>query len=122
MASPMACGGLHRQSTSGATMSESVICAVIDTQRRRLIVGIGELAVSSDRESVVITHALGSCVAVCVWDEVAGVAGLVHLLLPHSSINPQRAGAQPAAFADTGIPLLFRTAYQHGLQKGRCQV
>ena len=32
------------------------------------------------------------------------------------------AEAQPAAFADTGIPLLFRTAYEYGVDKKRCQV
>jgi chemotaxis protein CheD len=88
----------------------------------RIIVGIGELAVSNDPEAVVVTHALGSCVAVCLWDEHAGVAGLIHVLLPDSRINPERAQTQPAAFADTGIPLLFHEAYRYGVQKQRCQV
>jgi chemotaxis protein CheD len=89
---------------------------------QRLIVGIGELAVSSNGEAVIVTHALGSCVAVCVWDPVVGVGGLIHVLLPDSRINPSRAAQQPAAFADTGIPLLFHTAYQYGLDKKRCRV
>jgi len=90
--------------------------------KRRLIVGIGEYAVSNDQTSVIVTHALGSCVAVCLWDPDARVAGLIHVLLPDSRINLERAQAQPAAFADTGIPLLFRTAYDYGVQKKRCQV
>ena len=69
-----------------------------------------------------MTHALGSCVAVCVWDPSAKVAALLHVLLPDSRINPKRAEVQPAAFADTGIPLLFRTAYERGAQKSRCRV
>jgi chemotaxis protein CheD len=89
---------------------------------RRFVVGIGEFAVSNDRESLIVTHALGSCVAICLWDPIAGVAGLVHVLLPDSRINPPRAQQQPAAFADTGIPLLFRTAYQYGVDKARCVV
>ncbi len=88
----------------------------------RLVVGIGELAVSNRPGDVIVTHALGSCVAVCLWDPTAGVAGLLHFLLPDSRINPQRAAEQPAAFADTGIPLLFQTAYAHGLHKNRCIV
>jgi chemotaxis protein CheD len=59
---------------------------------------------------------------VCLWDEQAGVAGLIHVLLPDSRINPERAQAQPAAFADTGIPLFFREAYRQGAQKQRCRV
>lgn len=90
--------------------------------KRRIVVGIGEFAVCNDKQSVIITHALGSCVAVSLWDPEAGVAGLIHVLLPDSKINPTRAAAQPAAFADTGIPLLFRSAYEMGVQKKRCQV
>jgi chemotaxis protein CheD len=90
--------------------------------QRRIVVGIGEFAVSNDSASAILTHALGSCVAVCLWDPAARVAGLLHVLLPDSRINPARAGVQPAAFADTGIPLLFRTAYEYGVDKRRCQV
>jgi chemotaxis protein CheD len=95
---------------------------MVEAPRRRIVVGIGEFAVSNDGDSVMITHALGSCIAVCLWDSTAKVAGLLHLLLPSSDINPARAETQPAAFANTGIPLLFRTAYQYGLDKKRCEV
>ena len=40
----------------------------------RLVVGIGELAVSQTPDDVIVTHALGSCIAVCVWDPAARVA------------------------------------------------
>jgi chemotaxis protein CheD len=86
---------------------------------RRRIVGIGELVVSNARDDVIVTHALGSCVAVCLFDPVAGVAAMLHFLLPEARINPDRARVQPAAFADTGIPLLFHQAYELGLQKRR---
>ena len=69
-----------------------------------------------------MTHALGSCVAVCLWDPVSRVGGMLHFLLPESSINPERAREQPATFADTGIPLLFQTAYGAALSKTRCRV
>jgi chemotaxis protein CheD len=88
----------------------------------RLIVGIGELAVASGAETTIVTHALGSCIAVCLWDPDARVAGMLHFLLPDSRLNPERARQQPGAFADTGIPLLFQTAYRHGADKKRCRV
>ena len=89
---------------------------------RRLVVGIGELAVSDHADEVIVTHALGSCIAVCIFDPVAAVAAMLHFLLPDSRINEERARLQPAAFADTGIPLLFQTAYQYGLDKKRAVV
>jgi len=89
---------------------------------RRLTVGIGELAVSDRPGDVIVTHALGSCVAVCLWDPDRQVAGMIHVLLPEARINPQRAAEQPAAFADAGIPLLFQAAYKLGAVKGRLRV
>ena len=85
----------------------------------RLVVGIGEFAIATRADQSIVTHALGSCIAVCLFDPVAGVAAMLHFLLPESSINPERARTQPGSFADTGIPLLFQTAYQYGLEKKR---
>jgi chemotaxis protein CheD len=89
---------------------------------RRVLVGIGEIAVSDDPDEVIVTHALGSCIAVCLFDPVARVAAMLHFLLPEAQINADRARAQPAAFADTGIPLLFQSAYKYGLDKKRAIV
>ena len=41
----------------------------------RLVVGIGELAVSSSPDDIIVTHALGSCIAVCLWDPAARLLG-----------------------------------------------
>ena len=92
------------------------------TISRRLVIGIGEFAVSNRPGDVIVTHALGSCIAVCIHDPRAGVAGMLHFLLPESTINPERARQQPGVFADTGIPLLFEAAYPYGLNKKRAIV
>jgi len=88
----------------------------------RVVIGIGEFAVTTALDVEIVTHALGSCVAVCLWDPVTHVAGMLHFLLPDSAINLQRAMGQPAAFADSGIPLLFQAAYQLGATKATCRV
>ena len=88
----------------------------------RRVVGIGEFAVSNEAADTVVTHALGSCIAVCIWDKTAIVGGLLHFLLPEANINPGRARTQPATFANTGLPLLFQAAYALGLDKKRCRV
>jgi chemotaxis protein CheD len=88
----------------------------------RLIIGIGELAISNIVHTRITTHAVGSCIAVCVFDPVVHVGGMLHFLLPEARINPERAATHPAVFADTGIPLLFQKAYRHGLVKQRAIV
>src|SRR5262245_28934477 len=47
---------------------------------------------------------------------------MLHFMLPEARLNSDRARLQPAAFADTGIALLFRSAYELGAQKQRCLV
>ncbi|MDE3154268.1 MAG: chemotaxis protein CheD [Acidobacteriota bacterium] len=92
------------------------------TGGRRLVVGIGELAVSDSPGDVIVTHALGSCIAVCLWDPASQVGGLLHFLLPDSRINGARAAAQPATFADLGIPRLLEAVTARGWRKTRAQV
>lgn len=75
---------------------------------QRVVVGVGEMSVSNNPSITLSTYALGSCVAVVVYDPVAKAAGLLHMMLPDSKISPDKAIAQPAMFADTGLPLLFR--------------
>jgi chemotaxis protein CheD len=85
-------------------------------------VGVGDCRVSNAAESVLTTYALGSCIAVAIHDPVASVGGLLHFMLPESSVNPAKAGQQPFMFADTGIPLLFHAAYDLGAEKRRMVV
>jgi chemotaxis protein CheD len=79
-----------------------------------LIVGIGDCKVSNDPSDVLVTHALGSCIAVLLYDPIARVAGLLHFMLPESSLDPEKAGRLPFVYADTGIPLLIQNACQLG--------
>jgi chemotaxis protein CheD len=86
---------------------------------QKVVVGVGDLAVSNDPSVVLTTYSLGSCIGVTIYDAVARVGGLLHIMLPDSSINPARAAHQPAMFADTGVPALFRIAYQMKADKHR---
>ncbi|MEA1914542.1 MAG: chemotaxis protein CheD, partial [Campylobacterota bacterium] len=45
----------------------------------------GEFAVGADTESIAFKTLLGSCVAIMFYDDNAGVKGMNHFLLPHSS-------------------------------------
>lgn len=70
-------------------------------------VGIGELAVSNNPEDHIKTFGLGSCVAIVVLDPKARAVGLIHIALPDSSINLDKAKKLPGYFADTAIPHLL---------------
>lgn len=84
-----------------------------------LTVGISDCKLSRDEDALLATHALGSCIALTIHDPVARVAGLLHFMLPDSSIDRERAQVRPYMFADTGVPLLFRASYELGAVKQR---
>jgi len=86
------------------------------------VVDIADLRVSNDPCTDLVTYSLGSCVGVTIWDPEVCVGGMVHYMLPESSISPEKAKTNPAMFADTSIPALFRAAYALGAVKQRLQV
>jgi len=87
-----------------------------------LVVGIGDCKVSNDPSDLLVTHALGSCIGVLVYDMSAKVAGLLHYMLPEASIDAEKARRLPYTFADTGIPLLLESVYRLGAAKSRLVV
>lgn len=88
----------------------------------RQIVGVADMKVSSSPEESVITYSLGSCIGLVIYDPIVRVGGILHYMLPESSIDKQKAAAKPFMFADTGIPRLFKTAYQFGAKKQRMNI
>jgi chemotaxis protein CheD len=81
------------------------------------IIGVADMAVSNREEETLITYSLGSCIAVIIFDPVVKVGGMLHFMLPESSIDPEKGRKKPAMFADTGIPSLFKQSYQLGATK-----
>jgi len=82
--------------------------------QERLVVGVGEMAVSNKDNITLSTYALGSCVGLVIYDKAHRVGGLIHIMLPESRLSPERAGSHPAMFADTGIPRFIESLYGLG--------
>ncbi len=83
-------------------------------------VKIADLAVLKD-EGVLITIGLGSCVGIALYDGIARVAGLAHVLLSDSSQFSHKVNTDinPAKFADTAIPNLIQLMEDQGAKKAR---
>ncbi len=75
---------------------------------QRVVVGVGDLAVSNNPQMILSTYALGSCIGLVAYDTFAKAGGILHLMLPESTISPEKAVKQPAMFADSGLPLFFK--------------
>ena len=86
----------------------------------QIVVGVSDFEISKNVQDMIVTYALGSCIAVVVYDPRAKVGGMLHFMLAESSIDKKKAmDNNPAMFADTGIPLLFKSCYQMGAEKKR---
>jgi chemotaxis protein CheD len=88
----------------------------------QVVVGVADMKVSSQQGEVLVTHALGSCIGVAIYDPTAKVGGILHFMLPDSTLDRGKAQEHPHMFADTGLPLLFRECYRLGAQKSRLRV
>jgi chemotaxis protein CheD len=86
------------------------------------IVSVADLKVSSRRGDAIITHALGSCLGITAHDPVARVGGLLHAMLPDSSVDPGKALEHPCMFVDAGVLRLFEECLKAGAEKSRVMV
>jgi chemotaxis protein CheD len=90
--------------------------------RKNSVVGMGDMATCNDTSAQLITYSLGSCVGVTIYDPVARVGGMLHAMLPDSSISAERAASRPHMFVDTGLPAVFHAVYALGGVKHRIVV
>ena len=77
-------------------------------------VGIAQMDIVK-APNTIRTSGLGSCVGVVLFDESKQIAGLVHIMLPDSSLGRTEA-VNVAKFADTGIKALVDLLKVEGVQ------
>lgn len=85
----------------------------------KIVVGVADMAVTNDPTAFLVTYALGSCIGVTVYDPVAKIGGLLHFMLPSSKIRKGQDDSNPLMFADTGVPLLFKSVGNLGAVRNR---
>ena len=85
----------------------------------KIVVGVADLQVARDPSKSIITYALGSCIGVTLYDPVAKVGGMLHFMLPESTVSVEKAAANPAMFGDLGMPILFDKVIAAGAKRER---
>ncbi len=79
-------------------------------------VGMADMNVCTSPDSI-ITLGLGSCVGVILYDPIAKICGMVHVMLPDSRAISNNSNV--AKFADTGIESLLEKVIEAGAVKSR---
>lgn len=80
-------------------------------------VGMGKLRVSTNRDDVLVTYSLGSCIGLSLFDSVRNIGGLVHCMIPVSRSDPERAAEQPELFTDSGVTNLLEAVFELGASR-----
>jgi chemotaxis protein CheD len=88
-----------------------------DNVEQRVHVGQGEHFITSD-PNVVLSTILGSCVAMCLRDPLAGVGGMNHFLLPEGAGAGTDAGRRYGAYA---MELLINDLLKAGGRRERLE-
>ncbi|MEP6836210.1 MAG: chemotaxis protein CheD [Gemmatimonas sp.] len=83
------------------------------------VVGVADFKLSRNPDERLVTYALGSCLGLSVYDPVAQVGGLLHVMLPTGAIDPEKMVQNPSMFVDSGVPVLFKECYKLGARKER---
>jgi chemotaxis protein CheD len=72
---------------------------------------------AAEREGVIVTLGLGSCVAIMLHDPETGIGGMAHVLLPSKSLS--RDSTNPAKFPETAVPFLVQRLSVLGTEQRR---
>lgn len=79
----------------------------------KVVVKMADHAIG-DKNVLLATLGLGSCIGIALYDKFAKVGGLVHIMLPK---NP--GGKNVVKYADTGIPYLIEEVVNLGASQRR---
>lgn len=78
-----------------------------------IIVSISDMKATNRAKDVLVTHALGSCLGLAAYDPAAGVAGLIHCLLPVAR-DGKGLVKNPYMYVNTGVPQMMRALFNRG--------
>ncbi|AJY76590.1 chemotaxis protein CheD [Paenibacillus beijingensis] len=87
------------------------------TEQQLIKVGMADLNIASGGEALKTTG-LGSCVGLTLYDSVAKVGGMAHVMLPSSEIA-RESRINAAKYADTALPQLIERMEEAGARKAR---
>ncbi len=90
--------------------------------KTKVTIGISDARISKNRDDVLITHSLGSCIGVCLYDYLSHIGAMLHYLLPASKMHKGQPIENPFKYCDTGMTVLLAKMESMGVRIGRLKV
>jgi chemotaxis protein CheD len=72
-----------------------------------ITIGLGEYAITDTENEVIITHALGSCVALVIYCPDSKCTSMAHIVLPERDLKHGQVPEKEAYYADDFVPRLL---------------
>jgi chemotaxis protein CheD len=86
-------------------------------------VNFSEMKISSNPVETLVAFSIGSGIGLTVHDPVCCVGGVLHFMLPDSTIaNSINLEKVPFMFADTGVPAFLKALVEQGVQPERLKI
>ena len=86
-------------------------------------VNFAEMKISGNSVETLVAFSIGSGIGLTIHDPVCGVGGVLHFMLPDSSlangVNPEKV---PLMFADTGVPVFLNALDAQGTHPDKMKV
>lgn len=83
---------------------------------QEIVVGISDSKIAKG-DVQLVTYALGSCVGVCIYDDVSRIGGMLHAMLPDANLNVTDNNIEK--YVNSGIPYLYKRLCAMGADAGK---
>jgi len=84
-----------------------------------IVVGISDMRITNRPNQNLVTHSLGSCLGLMVYDPSSGVGGLIHCLLPVAREAREGKTLNPCMYVNTGVPHMIKSMFAKGAKRER---
>jgi len=91
-------------------------------EKTKVRVGISDAKISKNCTDELVTHSLGSCIGVCLYDRANHISAMLHYLLPSQKMDKGKANENPFKYCDTGMDVLLKKLESIGVRKKTLKV
>ena len=86
-----------------------------EENEKKIRIGMAEMVVA--RNPAIITTTVGSCIALCMYDSINRIGGMVHIVLPKKEDFDKKNLDPVQKYADTAVPALYSALISKGAKK-----
>jgi chemotaxis protein CheD len=86
------------------------------------LIGIGEMCISKDSRDLLLIPNLGSCLGLFAYDPSSKIGGGIHCLLPLSTVEPEKAKANPLLYVDSGVAIFLSELIKAGASRIKLKI